>query len=88
MQTIRPQSIGMSPRRTVQASGAMQQAHAQGGACIVAAATQSAFPATGEEGKLYLDISTGVLHRWDGAAYAEVSEPAAIDAGEINDAFQ
>lgn len=36
--------------------------------------TMGGFPATGEDGKLYLDASTGNLYYWDGLAYHVIDE--------------
>lgn len=33
----------------------------------------SAFPATGESGKLYIDISANIVYRWDGTEYVEIT---------------
>jgi hypothetical protein len=49
-------------------------------------ANVAAFPATGEAGKLYIDISTNSLYRWDGSDYIAVIEVADIlDLGDIPD---
>jgi hypothetical protein len=43
--------------------------------------TQSAFPATGETGKIYVATSTGKAYRWSGSAYVEiVPSPGTTDA--------
>ena len=39
---------------------------------------QSAFPATGESGKIYVDISTNKTYRWSGSAYVAVSTDIAL----------
>jgi hypothetical protein len=36
-------------------------------------ATQAGFPATGETGKIYVDLSTGNIFRWGGSAYIQIS---------------
>jgi len=36
-------------------------------------ATQSAFPATGETGKIYVDKATNKTYRWGGTTYVEIS---------------
>lgn len=41
-------------------------------------ASTSAFPATGESGKIYVALDTNKLYRWGGSAYAEVSESLAL----------
>lgn len=44
-------------------------------------ATLSAFPATGESGKIYTDISNGKIYRWGGSVYVEISAaPGSTDA--------
>lgn len=35
-------------------------------------ATQAAFPATGETGKIYISIETGMTYRWTGTVYAPI----------------
>ena len=35
-----------------------------------------AFPATGETGKIYVDLSTGEIYRWSGSVYVEISKTA------------
>lgn len=45
---------------------------------IIESATFAALPATGEAGKLYVVLETGVVYRWSGSAYAEVSASLAI----------
>lgn len=41
-------------------------------------ASRSAFPATGESGKIYLDASTNKIYRWSGSTYAVVSDTIAL----------
>lgn len=41
-------------------------------------ASRSAFPATGEAGKIYVDISTNLTYRWGGSAYVEISPSLAL----------
>ena len=41
-------------------------------------ASRSDFPATGESGKIYLDISTSKIYRWSGSTYAVVSDTLAL----------
>ena len=41
-------------------------------------ASESAFPATGTSGKIYVALDTNKLYRWGGSAYAEVSESLAL----------
>lgn len=44
-------------------------------------ANTSAFPLTGESGKIYVDISTGKTYRWSGSTYSEISaSPGSTDA--------
>lgn len=57
-------------------------------------ASQSAFPVTGEDGKIYVDKTTNKAYRWSGSAYVEVSPtpapvaPAsATAAGQYADAL-
>jgi len=45
---------------------------------IIESATFAALPATGEAGKLYVVLATGVVYRWSGSAYAEVSASLVI----------
>ena len=40
--------------------------------------SQSAFPATGESGKIYVDHSTNKTYRWSGYSYVEISASLAI----------
>ena len=39
---------------------------------VVEYATRSAFPETGETGKIYVAIDTGYSYRWSGSAYIQV----------------
>ena len=41
-------------------------------------ASQSAFPATGETGKIYVALDTNRTYRWSGSAYVEISESLAL----------
>ncbi len=41
-------------------------------------ATLAGFPATGETGKIYVDLSTGRIYRWSGSTYAEISASLAL----------
>lgn len=41
-------------------------------------ASQSAFPATGETGKIYIALDTNKIFRWSGSAYVEISESLAL----------
>lgn len=41
-------------------------------------ASLSAFPATGESGKIYVALDTGRTYRWGGSAYVEISESLAL----------
>lgn len=41
-------------------------------------ASQSAFPATGESGKIYVALDTNKTYRWSGSAYVEISESLAL----------
>jgi hypothetical protein len=34
----------------------------------------SSFPATGETGKIYVDLATGDIYRWSGSAYVQISD--------------
>lgn len=43
-------------------------------------ASKSAFPATGEDGKIYVDESTNKTYRWGGSSYVEIS--ASLTLGE------
>lgn len=42
--------------------------------------SKSAFPATGETGKIYVDTATNITYRWGGTAYTEIS--ASLGLGE------
>jgi hypothetical protein len=39
---------------------------------------KSAFPSTGETGKIYVDLATNKTYRWGGTAYVEISASLAI----------
>lgn len=41
-------------------------------------ASTSAFPATGENGKIYVATDTNRTYRWGGSAYVEISESLAL----------
>ena len=41
-------------------------------------ASLSAFPATGEAGKIYVALDTNKMYRWSGSTYVEVSESLAL----------
>ena len=41
-------------------------------------ASKSAFPSTGESGKIYVDTSTNLTYRWSGSAYVEISQSLAL----------
>lgn len=41
-------------------------------------ASLSAFPATGESGKIYVALDTNKTYRWSGSAYVEISESLAL----------
>ena len=44
-------------------------------------ATQSIFPATGEAGKIYIDLATNKTYRWSGTVYVEISaSPGTTDS--------
>jgi hypothetical protein len=45
---------------------------------VLSYASQSAFPATGESGKIYIAEDTNKTYRWSGSAYAEISESLAL----------
>ena len=36
------------------------------------------FPATGESGKIYVDLTTNIIYRWSGSAYVEISSSLAL----------
>ena len=36
------------------------------------------FPATGESGKIYVDLTTNIVYRWSGSAYVEISSSLAL----------
>lgn len=39
---------------------------------------KSNFPANGESGKIYVDLSTNLTYRWSGSAYVEISPSIAL----------
>lgn len=41
-------------------------------------ATMSSFPATGQSGKIYVDLSTNLTYRWSGSTYVEISPSLAL----------
>ena len=41
-------------------------------------ANKASFPATGESGKIYLDLATNLTYRWSGTAYTEISPSLAL----------
>lgn len=41
-------------------------------------ASQSAFPAAGESGKIYVALDTNLTYRWSGSAYVEISPSLAL----------
>lgn len=43
-------------------------------------ATLSAFPATGEAGKIYVTLDTNLTYRWSGSGYVEISPSLALGA--------
>lgn len=45
-------------------------------------ATKAAFPATGEDGKIYVDEATNKTYRWGGTAYVEISASLALGETE------
>lgn len=45
---------------------------------VVEYASTSAFPATGESGKIYIATDTNKTYRWGGSAYVEISESLAL----------
>lgn len=45
---------------------------------VVEYASVSAFPATGETGKIYVALDTNLTYRWSGSTYTEISAPASI----------
>ncbi len=45
---------------------------------VIEAASMSAFPATGEAGKIYVALDTNKTYRWGGSAYVEISESLAL----------
>lgn len=49
--------------------------------------SKSAFPATGESGKLYVAMDTNLTHRWGGSTYVEVSSSLALGVSP-NTAFR
>jgi hypothetical protein len=51
-------------------------------------ANLASFPATGESGKIYVSLATGLTYRWGGSSYVEISaSPGSTDAvveGSVN----
>ena len=45
-------------------------------------ADYASFPVSGESGKIYLAIDTGIIYRWSGSVYAEIS--ASLALGELS----
>lgn len=45
---------------------------------VVEYSAKANFPATGETGKIYVDLSTNKTYRWGGSAYVEISASLAI----------
>lgn len=45
--------------------------------------TFSAFPATGESGKFYIDLDTGDIFRWSGSVYVNVGVAAAVSTAAL-----
>lgn len=45
---------------------------------VIEAASLSAFPATGETGKIYLALDTNKTYRWSGSTYTEISASLAL----------
>jgi len=45
---------------------------------VVEYASASAFPATGETGKIYVDTTTNKTYRWSGSGYVEISPSLAL----------
>jgi hypothetical protein len=45
---------------------------------VVEAASPSAFPTTGEAGKIYIAVDTNKTYRWSGSAYTEISASLAL----------
>lgn len=41
-------------------------------------ADKASFPATGESGKIYIDMATNLTYRWGGSAYVEISQSVAL----------
>ena len=39
---------------------------------------KASFPATGESGKIYVDLATNLTYRWSGSAYVEISPSLAL----------
>lgn len=45
---------------------------------VVEYASTSAFPVTGESGKIYIATDTNITYRWSGTGYVEISESLAL----------
>ena len=50
-------------------------------------ASQSAFPATGESGAIYVDEATGYIYTWDGSAYQQVGGGAGSESYASQSSF-
>ena len=53
---------------------------------VVEYSSYSAFPATGESGKIYIDISTNNVYRWDGTEYVGISSSSSGSVRELTQA--
>lgn len=49
---------------------------------VIEAASKTAFPATGESGKIYVALDDNKTYRWGGSAYVEISQSLAIGTTE------
>jgi len=45
---------------------------------VIEYTSKSAFPTTGESGKIYIDASTDITYRWSGSAYAPIGSSLAL----------
>lgn len=45
---------------------------------VIEAANQTAFPETGEAGKIYVALDTNLTYRWGGSGYVEISQSLAL----------
>ena len=55
------------------------------GASLARYATTAGFPATGQEGSLYLSVDTSKIYRWESTVYVEIGTAGGGSAGNSVD---